>query len=206
VILWYHGFRADARGHAAELERCATAGFLAVGVDAVGHGARRDPHLDARIAASPKGAFPLMLEVVEATVAELPALLDGMADLFPIDRGRISAVGISMGAFLVYRAIVAGPPLRAAVALLGSPEWPNERSPHHDRVAFGPIALLSITAEHDVSVPPEPARRFHAELREMFHAPDRHRHHELRGAGHLTTGTEWDEAMAATVQWLQQMG
>ena len=41
VVLWCHGFRADALAHAAELELCAAAGFLAVGIDAVGHGARR---------------------------------------------------------------------------------------------------------------------------------------------------------------------
>jgi cobalamin biosynthesis protein CobT len=50
TVLWCHGFRADALAHAAQLEQCAQAGFLAVGIDAVGHGARREHDIDARIA------------------------------------------------------------------------------------------------------------------------------------------------------------
>ncbi len=205
VVLWFHGFRADALAHAGELERCAAAGFLAVGVDAVEHGARATGELDARLAASPTGALLLMLEIVERTVRELPALIDGLAERYPIDRDRISMVGISMGAFLVYRAVVTGPPMRAGVALLGSPEWPGETSPHRWLEAFRSVALLSITAEHDQSVAPEPVARLHAALGQTSpdHATHSY-HYVLRGAGHLTSGEEWQRAMRVTEGWLRR--
>ncbi len=206
VVFWVHGFTADALAHAAELERCAAAGFLAIGIDAVGHGARLDPGMSARIDASPAGALPVMLDIVEATVAELPALIDGVADLFAIDRARLSMVGISMGAFLAYRSIVTGPSLRSVVALLGSPVWPRTSSPHQSQHRFQAVALLSVTAEFDVSVPPDPVRRFHQSLRSAFPTSARHHHHELRGAGHLTSAAEWAEAMDSTVYWLQRYG
>ena len=206
VVLWMHGFRADALAHVAELERCAALGFVAVGVDAVDHGARSSPLLVERLQRSANGALPVMLEVMEATGRELPALIDALVADFHVDRDRVSLVGISMGAFLAYRAIAAGLPLRAVVALLGSPEWPGATSAHRSRSAFRHVALLSITAEHDGSVPPEAVYRLHDALRAMPDLATTHRHHELRGSGHLTNAAQWAEAMADTTDWLVRHG
>jgi uncharacterized protein len=209
VVLWHHGFRADALAHAGEIERCAAAGFFAVGVDAVDHGARHDPTLSDRVAASPHGALPIMLEQVERTIAELPALLDALAALYPIDRTRVSMVGISMGAFLTYRAIAEGLPLRAAVALLGTPNWGlHARSPHRNPDAFRRTALLSVTAELDASVPPTHVGTFHQTLRDTAPPATLHPHHHfvLRGAGHLTNAEEWQLAMRVTRHWLRRWG
>ena len=208
VVLWCHGFRADALAHAAELELCAAAGFLAVGIDAVGHGARIDALLSARVVHSTGGAMPVMLECVEQTARELPGLIDALDGAYDIDRTRVSLVGISMGAFLAYRAVVSGLPLRAVVALLGSPEWPSETSAHRSPDAFRRVALLSITAQHDVSVPPSPAIRLDIQLGLSAQTADArpHHHYELRGARHLTTADEWHRAMRVTLQWLQRMG
>jgi uncharacterized protein len=201
LVLWCHGFRADALGHAAELERCARAGFLAIGIDAVGHGARRDAALDDRITEA-GGALPVMLAQVEHTVGELPALIHALVMQHGADRARVSLVGISMGAFLAYRAVTAGVPLRAVVALLGSPEWPTTTSAHRAPMLFRDCALLSITAEHDVSVPPAAVVRLHAALDERFGATPSRVHAVLHGAGHLTSRTEWEHAMRATMEWL----
>ena len=78
AVLWMHGFRADALALAAELERCAALGFVAVGVDAVDHGARGGPQLAERLHGSANGALSVMLGIVEATVRELPALIDAL--------------------------------------------------------------------------------------------------------------------------------
>ncbi len=204
VVLWMHGFRADALAHAAELEQCAALGFLAVGVDAVDHGARRGPQLDDRLRRSEHGALPVMLDVVADTVRELPALIDALVADFHVDRTRVSMVGISMGAFLAYRAIAGGAPLRSVVALLGSPEWPGETSAHRSLFAFRDVALLSITAEHDVSVPPAAVRRLHDALASQTDDATPRHHHELRGSGHLTTAAQWAEAMTETVAWLRR--
>ncbi len=200
-----HGFRADALAHAAELERCAQAGFLAVGVDALGHGARIDPTIADRIARD-GGALPVMLEQIEETVFELPALVHTLVAEHGADAAAISLVGISMGAFLVYRAIAAGVPARAAVALLGSPSWLSGTSAHLTPDRFRNVALLSITAELDASVPPAAVARFHTELGELDGAAPLHRHDVLRGAGHLLPAPEWMRAMSATHAWLAQHG
>jgi dienelactone hydrolase len=207
VVLWCHGFRADALAHAAELERCAALGFLAVGIDAVGHGARVDASLARRVAQSPDGALGVMLDLVEETVQELPALLSALALEYEIDRARVSMVGISMGAFLAYRAIGAGIPLRTVVALLGSPEWQRETSPDRTPDVFQNVSLLSITAEHDANVPPKAVQRLHAALRaeDTGNGVHPHHHYVIRGAGHLMNADEWQRAMRVTTQWLQRM-
>ncbi len=206
AVLWMHGFRADALAHAAELEHCAALGFIAVGVDAVDHGARSNPTLAERLLRSVDGALPVMLDVMEATVRELPALIDALVAECGVDRDRVSLVGISMGAFLAYRAVTAGVPLRAVVALLGSPEWPRDTSAHRVRSAFRDVALLSITAEHDVSVPSAAVFRLHEALATDAAHVAPHRHHTLRGAGHLTTAAQWAEAMHETMAWLERYG
>ncbi|WP_145979224.1 alpha/beta hydrolase family protein [Gemmatimonas phototrophica] len=205
TVLWCHGFRADALAHARELERCARAGFLAIGIDAVGHGARLDAGMSARIARD-GGALPLMLEQVEHTVNEVPGLLHALVSEFDASAEAMSLVGISMGAFLAYRAVGAGLPVRAVVALLGSPEWSSGTSAHLVPQCFRDVSLLSITAEHDVSVPPAAVVRLHTALDTRYGTTPSRRHDVLRGAGHLTSAVEWEQAMQATMEWLEQHG
>ena len=202
IVLWFHGFRADAAANEAELAQLADVGFLAVGVDAVGHGVRRAGDIDARIAGAPGGARSVMLEMAAATVAELPALLAALADGGLGDPARVAVVGVSMGGYLAYRAALAVPGVRVAVAVLGSPEWPDDASPHRHPAAFQNLALLSITAERDVNVPPGPARQLHAALATGHPAPERARYLELPGAEHLMTAAQWAAAMDETRRWL----
>lgn len=144
----------------------------------------------------------VMLEQVEETVTELSALVAALVNDHGADPHRLCAVGISMGAFVAYRAIVTGPPFRSVVALLGNPDGMSPRRAQAYDAVRG-VALLSITAEFDVSVPPGPTSVFHEELLRRFGASDRHHHHVLRGAGHLTSSAQWDEAMRETMRWLE---
>jgi hypothetical protein len=208
VALWFHGFRADAAANAAELATLAADGFLAVGVDAAGHGRRRAGDLDARVAAAPGGARAVMLALAAATAAELPALVAAAAERGWGDSARVGVVGVSMGGYLAYRAALDVPGVRAAVAVLGSPEWelpgaPNPDSPHRRPEAFRGVALLSVTAEHDASVPPAAARRLHAALDADGARAAPARYVELPGVGHLMSADAWRLATAEARGWLR---
>ncbi len=208
VALWCHGYRADAAANAAELEAIAADGFLAVGVDAVGHGARRTEDLAARSARTPGGALAVMLALAGATADELPALVRALGGAGLGDPARVGLVGVSMGGYLAYRAAGRVPGLRAVVAVLGSPEWgrpgaPDPESPHRHLEAFREVALLSVTAERDASVPPDAARRLHAALAAAGAPPDRARYVELPGAEHLMAAADWARAMAEARAWLR---
>ena len=206
LVLWFHGLGAGKDVHRPELERVADAGFLAAGVDAVGHGERRLPELDERIAAPLEDARRMMLELAEATAAELPGVVRSLTELGLADPRRVAVVGISMGGYLVYRAIMVEPAIQAAVAVLGSPEWPGDASPHRHPEAFHRTALLSITAERDVNVPPVAACRFHRDLAASHPDPQRVRYVELAGAEHLMSAEHWARTMDQTLEWLRVHG
>lgn len=194
-VFWFHGFGVDKETHRKELEQLAEAGFLAVGVDAAGHGERRLPDLDARIAAPREAAKQTMRELALQTAAELPSLIEAL-----IERGlateRVAVAGVSMGGYLTYKAAVSDSRVRAAVSILGAPELLTDE----ERAAFATngAALLSINGEKDVNVPPDEARAFHAML-----PAGNHRYLELAGAEHLVSAEQWAVAMNATLDWLQ---
>jgi alpha-beta hydrolase superfamily lysophospholipase len=139
-----------------------------------------------------------MLGLVEETAREVPGIVRALVDDGLADPERVALVGISMGGYLVYRALLEESPLRAAVAILGSPEWPRAESPHHRLDAFRRIALLSIAAENDDNVPPGPARARHRRLGES----ERARYVELAGAVHLMGEADWERTMDETLRWL----
>lgn len=148
------------------------------------------------------GALPVMLAMADATAAEIPALLTALATRGLGDPARTALVGVSMGAFLVYRALL-DVPVRAAVAILGSPEWPGARNPAlADAATFRDVALLSITAQRDESVPPGPTRAFHDRLSSAMPDAPRHRYLELPGAPHLVDAHGWEVIVRGTLDWL----
>lgn len=199
VVLWFHGFTADKGTHRPELELFADAGFLAIGVDAAGHGERRLVDFEQRLAGPPEQRHRLFLSLVAQTVAEVPAIIDALPR--NADAQRIAVGGVSMGACIVYGAIAAERRIRAAAALLGSPAWSGAGSASLPRPGLLP-ALLSITAERDDVVPPVAARAMHEELASL--SPSRReflRYRELRGAGHMLDPRDWDQAVREASAW-----
>ena len=203
MVLWFHGFGVDKEVHRKELEQLARAGFLAVGVDAAGHGARRLPDLDARQAAPHEEALRTMIGLAAQTADEVPSIVRALADEGLADAERVGIVGVSMGGYVVYRAVLVEPSIRAAVAILGSPEWPEGDSPHRHLDGFRHPALLSITAERDKNVPPAAARELHRRLAALDPEPV-HSYVELAGAVHLMSEQHWTQAMVETLRWLKR--
>lgn len=202
MVLWFHGFGVDKETHRKELRQLAEAGFLAVGVDAAGHGARRLPDLDARQAAPREQALRTMVELAARTADEVPAVVRALVDERLADRERVGAAGVSMGGYVVYRAVLAEPAIRAAVSILGSPEWPQGDSPHRHLDDFRRTALLSVTAARDENVPPAAARELHRRLAEVGPDSTLHRYVELPGAVHLMSEEHWNRAMDEVIRWL----
>lgn len=205
AVLWYHGFTADRSASRPELETLAKAGFLAVGVDAVGHGARRLPDFDERFAGSGDEFMRRYLDLVVRTVAEVPSLFDHLRDEGHAAERRLAVAGVSMGGYVTYGAVVTDRRIRAAVPLLASPEWPHPESPHLHPDRFFPTALLAITGGADESVPPDQARAFHHILEESYRDdPERLRYVEIEGAPHIMHPDDWARAIGEVVGWMQR--
>lgn len=202
AVLWYPGFRADRRTNVDELRTFADAGLVAVGLDAADHGARRPPDFDDRFGPhrSPAEWDRHFGALVEETVAEVPGVVD---ELLRVPRiKRVAIAGVSMGGIVAYRALAAEPRLRAAVALLATPACPGLDEPPPTAAAFAPRPVLSLVAGLDESVPPDAARRLHAEGGAYRDAPDRLSLVEYPRSGHTMRGEDWWDAITRAAAWM----
>jgi pimeloyl-ACP methyl ester carboxylesterase len=194
TLLWYHGLGVSKETHLPELERFARAGILAVGIDAAGHGERRLPNFEERFAPPREVIEPLLYQLVDESVAELPSILDALGT------DRVALCGISFGGYITYRGSVRDPRIAAAVSLLGSPDPTLVDT-------YCPTALLSLTGEQDENVPPDAARAFHRALEPRYaEAPERLQYHEYPGETHFFTPDAWEDAMQRTIAWVLKFG
>jgi uncharacterized protein len=203
TVLWFHGFTAGKVTHRPELETMAESGFLAVGIDAAGHGERRALDFEERFAGTEEENERAFFSLVAETTAEVPEILDLLCRDGLADEARIGAAGVSMGGMITYGAVTIDRRVRAAVALLATPEWQHPASPHLEIDRFYPTALLSITAERDETVSPDTARAFHSELEERYRQhPERLRYVELEGSLHMMTIADWAWSIRKSIGWL----
>lgn len=205
TVVVVHGLRGHKGVQVPELRRLAGAGFLALGIDAAGHGARRWPDFDERFGASAERAARAFADVVTRTTADVTAIVDAVLARGWGEPGRIGIAGISLGGFVGYGAAVRERRLGAVVAMIGSPCWPWDArdSPHLLPERFFPVPLLSVVAGRDEVVPPGPARALHATLGPRYGvAPERLRIAEWPGSGHEMSPEDWDAAWREAVAWL----
>jgi uncharacterized protein len=209
TVLFYHGFGGTKERVDAYTTALAEAGFLAVGLDAAGHGERRHPEFDSMFSderwdARFEDTESDFLKLIDDTAAEVPSIID---DLITRGWAREDGVGIggrSLGGNVSYAAILADPRLRAMASVVGSPEWtlPRAHSPHHHLDRFFPAAMLSEAAELDEFVPAEPIRDFHAKLAPWYASePDRIQYVEHAGVGHFLTPELNAESCRRVVAW-----
>lgn len=192
TILVYHGLRSCKEDLRKELYWLAEAGFLAVGVDAVGHGERRSEDLQARLMGPDwRKAFK---ELAEQTLAELPALLDELGAMEQDNSGPLALVGISLGGYIAFAA--AGEPrLRAIVPILACPELAANGS-EIDLERFNGTAVLAVNAGQDQHVPTATTREFMQRLGgEYLEYPE---------SGHFMREQDWHDAWDRILEWLNR--
>lgn len=194
TVLLYHGLKASKETHLKELEQLAERGFLAIGVDAHGHGERALPDLSAFMAEG--GDFHgNFLKLVRPTVAEIPHLLARLASME--QTGPVAVMGISMGGYVAFAAPLVCPRLATVVPILGSPVWEGSQdSPHLRPEAFAQVALLAWNAGRDVNVPPGPAREFVARIGKEYM--------EYAESDHFMRPEDWHDGWRRTLEWLER--
>lgn len=212
TVLFYHGFGGTKERPDAYVTALAEAGFLAVSLDAVGHGERRLADFDLifneeRWDADFEATETDFLKLIDDTAAEVPSIID---DLLSRDWAREDGVGVSgrsLGGNVCYAAVLADTRVRAIAPIVGSPEWtlPRPHSPHHHPDRFFPAAILSQAAEFDEHCPPGPIRAFHAALKPWYtREPDRIRYVEYPGVGHFLTPELDAGSCARMVAWFER--
>lgn len=206
TILLFHGLGGSKETHFRELVSLAQQGFLAVGVDNVGHGKRRYADFVGRFSSKTPTVETEFLRAVLETAREVPAVIDNLSKKSLIYEGRVGAAGVSMGGYITFRAIIEAPTIKAAVSIVGSPEWRSEwmESPHRHIEKFSAVKLLSQTATKDEIVPAAGAREFHKALKRHYTDYDkRFSYIEFTESGHVLEESDWNSAWVNTLVWFE---
>lgn len=208
TVLFYHGLYADKDKQSKELRSLAGEGFLAVGIDNVGHGERRYQDMEEWFEGPRDVADGNFIRAVSETVAEIPGLIDELVALGLARPDRIGVAGISMGGFIAFAAPLIDRRIKVCTPILGSPTWPCRDSLEpsgHPNPEYFPTALLVQNAGRDTSVSPDPAREFCKNLQSRYiPASERLRYVEFPNSGHFMDEADWAALWGNVLDWFHR--
>lgn len=195
TVLFYHGLHTDKETHRRELESLARRGFLALGVDAAGHGARRMPDLRGFVNRGP--LLEQVAKLLRPTLCELPLLLDFLeAEGY----GPFGLCGISFGGLLAYAVPQYEPRIRTISAILADPSWCQ---PYQQLEAYSSLRLLAWNGGVDQHVRAEPARDFLGHLRASCRQ-GRYEYREYAESDHFMRPQDWEDGWDRTLGWFEE--
>jgi len=194
TVLFYHGLHTNKETHRKELEGLADRGFLALGVDAAGHGQRKMP--DLRGFVNRGGLLPQASKLLRPTLEEIPMLLDFLESE---GYGPFGLCGISFGGMLAYAAPQRESRLRAVAAILGDPSWCH---PHAHLACYAEVALLAWNGGRDIHVDPGPARHWIDHLQTTY-PKGRYEYREYAGSDHFMQPEDWQHGWNRTLDWFE---
>ncbi len=194
VVLLFHGLFSNKEANLKELLFLAENGFLAIGVDAPGHGDR--PPFEPRRDLPEDQKF---LDLVLKSAREIPLLVDELvrADLVK-NAKNLAVAGISLGGYIAYASVLWEPRIRSIAPILGSPCWNHSLSPHRFPGKFREVNLLAQNAGKDESVPYEPSRDFVDRLQQSFCNSESasFSYRLYPESGHFMESDDWDKLLA----------
>ena len=120
VVVFVHGHSGSKIGSIGPALLLAEAGFLCVAIDARFHGERRPEDFEKRSRIDFVGSF---LKAIKGTTTDVSRIIDALASDPRADVERVGMAGISMGGFITFHAAVKERRIKAAVPLIGTPDF-----------------------------------------------------------------------------------
>jgi len=223
LVILAHAFQSSKEFWQAKMKSLAGKGYFAIALDNRGHGERKGPDFKTRGLTQDGFNLYEVRRLIKETADDIPLLINHFAANDQIDAARIGVLGVSMGGFAAFRALMIDNRITVAVPMLASPyfdEKPNdvpllktpevrkslERysrkfSPGHYPESFYPRALLIQIGKKDLHLSSERVARFYRKLTSYY----RETPHKLKfivdeNAGHEFTDSMWHNA----VEWLHK--
>jgi len=213
LVICQHGFTGNKESMLKTCLVLADAGFVAVSIDAVKHGERRDPDIIASLSQDPT----LFFHILAGTAEDVGKVIDHVAENLGVDLERVGMMGVSMGAIITLLAATMEERLKAIVSVIGGANFQilirksalykvgletkvleqfaqsageliRRYDPINNVQLFRSIPVLLLNGERDDLIPLECASSLHEALKPHYQAaPDRLRMKVYQGIGHEYT-------------------
>jgi len=222
LVILSHAFGGSKDVWTDNLRELASLGYYAVALDNRGHGERKGVTFESVAFVEGKVDVCAVRMLIKETADDIPTLVDLFVALDEVDGDRIGMVGVSMGGFITFRALVLEHRIRVAAPVIASPYWDDtpkdmavvggsgveealegysrKYSPAQHLDRFHPRALLIQVGNKDVHFNLERVVQFHRKLETHYYdTPDK-----IELVVHEETGHEFTPPMWAKVKnWLQ---
>jgi pimeloyl-ACP methyl ester carboxylesterase len=223
LIILAHAFQSSKEFWRAKMKTLAQRGYFAVALDNRGHGERKEPDFVKQVL-TPDG-FNLyeVRRLIKETADDIPILVDYFTAKDQINAAHIAMIGVSMGGFTTFRALVIENRITVAVPVIASPyfdekpedvsliktpsvqksleSYSKKFSPGHFPECFYPRALLIQLGKRDRHLSSERVAGFYRTLMSYYReTPYKLKFVVEETAGHEFTDSMWDNA----VEWLNR--
>jgi uncharacterized protein len=123
LVILSHGFRESKKDLKDKLEMLAGLGYYAVTIDNRGHGDRVEHDFMSQVFQDGKLNVYQVRRLIKETADDIPAIIDHFIADNQIDEQRIGMLGVSMGGFVTFRALVIEERIKVAGSIIASPYW-----------------------------------------------------------------------------------
>ncbi|MEI6056587.1 MAG: dienelactone hydrolase family protein [Lentisphaerota bacterium] len=204
AVIMYHGSSSSKEIHAKELSSLADAGFMAIGIDNVGHGERKYPNFEDLFSHDSPNMIENMLKAVNETALELPSIVEFLDKKFGLQDKSIGILGISMGALIVYKALSIAKSIRCAVAILGTPKFCAYETKDYLK-SYAKTCLISLNASKDQYISNKETIRLHSMLKKRYRTyKERFLYKEYPDSGHFMLPEDWESCWQTSISFLQK--
>jgi dienelactone hydrolase len=123
LVILSHGFRGSKNDLKDKLEMLAGLGYYAITIDNRGHGDRLEHDFMSQAFQDGKLNVYQVRRLIKETADDIPAIIDHFIADSQIDEQRIGMLGVSMGGFVTFRALVIDERIKVAGSIIASPYW-----------------------------------------------------------------------------------
>jgi uncharacterized protein len=226
LIILSHGFSGSKENfdQDGQLNELANNGYCAVAIDNKFHGDRHGPTFDTTIL-KPSGKIDLLIlrKAIKETADDISILINELLKADYIDENRIAMIGVSMGGFITYRAMITDKRIKVGIPIISSPYWDDipgeipavvnqeenlekfisysaEFQPAGHVTEFYPTAILMQIGENDPHYNVKKVKRFYESLRALYvNNPERLRLIVYENTKHEFNKQMWEQ----TLNWLR---
>ena len=214
LVILCHAFQSSKEFWQEKMLSLARAGYYAVALDNRGHGERKEPDFKSQVFENDGFNLYEVRRLIKETADDIPILIDHFLTHENVDAERIGMIGVSMGGFIAFRALVIDDRIRVAAPVIASPyfderprdvplvnrpeinraldDYSREFSPAYYPGQFYPRAVLIQVGGQDKHLDAGRVRLFYEKLKPYYRrTPAKLMFIQEENSGHEFTASMW---------------